>query len=269
MFRYFGFGSNLNITSLLAKGVKPLASRRATLKGWRLCFNVQHFFQHEGGVANIEPSATASDQVLGVLYDCPDDALASLDAMEAYGHGYDRITLEVEVEGELISAFTYVGMPEFIDNDCLPSQRYLNIVVNGARQTGLDSDYVNRLMSQSIHQADEYPPFIAPPGDYPVFDEASLAQHPMYTALYGFVFDMSAARSLHDYLKEFFGGCDMTLFHLKRLDSSDGNESMEHIWKGLLNKAQQCYLNAYLNEYAKEYRYVGRFDYNNNKLGVR
>ena len=263
MFRYFGFGSNLNITSLLAKGVKPLSSRRATLNGWQLCFNVQHFFRHEGGVGNIERSETPGARVLGVLYDCPDDVLASLDAMEACGHGYDRITIEVEAEGEMISAFTYVGMPEFIDNDCLPSRRYLNIVVNGARQAGLDSDYVNKLMKQSIHQPDDYPPFTPPLGDYPVFDEASLAQHSMYTALYGFVFDMSEARPLHNYLKRFFSGCDMTLFHLKRLDSSDGKESMDHVRNGDLNKSQRRYLNAYLNEYAREYRYVGRFEYNN------
>ena len=263
MFRYFGFGSNLNITSLLAKGVKPLASRRAILNGWQLRFNVQHFFQHEGGVGNIERSETADDYVLGVLYDCPDDALPSLDAMEASGHGYERITVEVEVEGETISAFTYVGMPEFIDDDCLPSRRYLNIVLDGARQAGLDGDYVNKLMAQPLHQADDYPPFSPPVGDYPVFDEASLALHPMYTALYGSVFDMSEARPLHKYLKSFFGGADMTLFHLKRLDSSDGKESMDHIRNGHLNKAQLDYLNAYLGEYAKEYRYVGQFDYKN------
>jgi len=269
MFRYFGFGSNLNINSLLAKGVKPLASRRAILKDWRLRFNVQHFFQHEGGVGNIERSEASGDRVLGVLYDCPDECLQPLDAMEANGYGYERITLEVEVEGELISAFSYVGMPEFIDNECLPSQRYLNIVVNGARQAGLDSDYVNRLVAQPVHHADDYPFYAPPLGDYPTFDETSLARHPMYTALYGSVFDMSEARPLHQYLKSFFGGCDMTLFHLKRLDSSDGKESMDHIRNGHLNKAQMYYLNAYLNEYAKEYNYVGRFDYNNNKLGVQ
>jgi len=74
---------------------------------------------------------------------------------------------------------------------------------------------------------------------------------------------MSEARPLHEYLKSFFGERDMTLFHLKRLDSSDGNESMEDVLNGRLNNAQQRYLNGYLNEYAKEYRYVGRFNYNN------
>ena len=54
----------------------------------------------------------------------------------------------------------------------------------------------------------------------------------------------------------------MTLFHLKRLDSSDGKESMDDIRHGRLNEVQQCYLNSYLNEYAREYRFIGRIDYN-------
>lgn len=261
MFRYFGFGSNMNITSLRAKGIEPLASRRALLHGWRLRFNVQHFFRHEGGVGNIERAASPDGRVLGVLHDCPDEALAALDAMEAYGHGYDRIVVEVEADGAKVPAFTYVGMPAFIDDGCLPSRRYLNIVVDGARQAGLDDDYLRYLMAHPVHRPDDYPPFTPPPGDFPVFDAASLARHPLYTALYGAVFDMSAARPLHEYLKGFFGGRDMTLFHLKRLDGSDGRESIDDIRHGRMNEAQWHYLNGYLNEYAREYRYVGRFNY--------
>jgi hypothetical protein len=261
MFRYFGYGSNMNITSLRAKGVEPIYSRCAVLHGWRLRFNVQHFFRHEGGVGNIEHSSTAGDQVLGILHDCPDEALAPLDAMEAYGHGYDRITIEVECDGEQVPAYTYVGMPEFIDDTCLPGQRYLNIVVDGARQSGLDPDYIRNLQAQPVHQPDDYPPFSAPAGNYPMFDASSLAQHPLYTALYGAVFDMAEARPLHGYLKTFFGGRDMTLFHLKRMDSSDGSESMNDIRHARLNQAQRQYLNAYLNEYCREYRYVGSFDF--------
>ncbi|MET0026432.1 MAG: gamma-glutamylcyclotransferase family protein [Candidatus Thiodiazotropha sp.] len=264
MFRYFGYGSNMNIVSLKAKGVVPLAAHRAVLHGWRLRFNVQHFFRHEGGVGNVEISALPGDQVLGVVYECPDDALASLDAMEACGHGYQRITIAVDAEGTQVDAFTYVGMPEFIDNQCLPSRRYLNILIEGARQAGLDPKYVNALISHPVHRSDVHPPFHVPPGDFPVFDARSLAQHPRYTALYGAVFDMSHARPLHDYLQGFFGGRDMTLFHLKRLDTSNGEESMDDIRQGRLTQAQLDYLNGYLKEYAREYRYVGRYNYNDN-----
>ncbi|MET0090500.1 MAG: gamma-glutamylcyclotransferase family protein [Candidatus Thiodiazotropha sp.] len=264
MFRYFGYGSNMNIVSLKAKGVVPLAAHRAVLHGWRLRFNVQHFFRHEGGVGNIEASDLPGDHVQGVVYECPDDVLASLDAMEACGHGYQRIIIAVDAQGTQVDAFTYVGMPEFIDNQCRPSRRYLNILVEGARQAGLDSKYVHALMSHPVHRSDAHPPFHAPQGDYPVFDARSLAQHPRYTALYGAVFDMSQARPLHDYLQGFFGGRDMTLFHLKRLDTSNGEESMDDIRQGRLTQAQLDYLNGYLNEYAREYRYVGGYNYNDN-----
>jgi sulfite reductase (NADPH) flavoprotein alpha-component len=261
MFNYFGYGSNLNLTSLRAKGVEPLSSRRAVLHGWCLRFNVQHFFRHEGGVGNIEPSEIPGDRVLGLFHTCPDDALSHLDAAEACGHGYNRITVGVMANGERISAYTYVGMPAFIDDRCLPSRRYLNILIDGARASGLDPDYVRQLETQPVKPPTDHPPFQPPPGDYPVFDAAALARHPLYTALYGAVFDMSQARPLHEYLKGFFGGRDMTLFHLKRLDSSDGSESMDDLRYARLNLVQQRYINGYLNEYAREYRYVGRFKY--------
>lgn len=263
MFRYFGFGSNMNIVSLRAKGVEPLRSRPATLPGWHLRFNVEHFFRHEGGVGNIEPSQTPGNKVLGMLHDCADEALDSLDAMEAYGHGYDRIQVEVEADGQSLPAYTYVGMPNFINDQCLPSRRYLNIVIEGAKQSGLDGDYIKMLESQAVLPRNDHPMFTPPAGNFPVFDRNTLPLHPLYTALYGAVFDMTDARPQHEYLKRFFDGRDMTLFHLKRMDSSDGSETMEDIRHGRINKAQLQYLNGYLNEYAKEYQYVGRFEFSN------
>lgn len=261
MFRYFGFGSNMNMTSLKAKGVEPLKAQKAVLHGWQLRFNVQHFFRQEGGVGNIEHTRDADDCVHGVLYECADEALAPLDAMEAYKHGYDRITVDVEAEGTIFTAYTYIGMPEFIDDRCLPSRRYLNILIEGARSAGVDSDYVLNLSRQPIHPPKEYPSFTPPEGNYPIFNADSLTQYPLYTALDGAVFDMTDARPLHEYLKVFFGGKDMTLFHLKRLDCSDSNETMDDIRHGRFSQIQRQYLDGFLNEYAREYRYVGRFNY--------
>jgi hypothetical protein len=42
MFLYFGYGSNINLISLNAKGVEPISSQPGILRGWRLRFNVQH-----------------------------------------------------------------------------------------------------------------------------------------------------------------------------------------------------------------------------------
>ena len=287
MMLYFGFGSNMSMASLKTKGVRPRASCKATLPGWRLRFNVQHFFHHEGGVGNIEYTGNPADQVMGVLHACTDDALPLLDAAEAYGHGYDRIKVDVlcaasdvkafnaainntsgateplaqttHTSPKTITAITYIGMPEFINDQCQPSRRYLNILLDGSRQAQLDSHYIEVLAQHPVHICEEYPIFKPPSGEYPTFNAVSLAQYPLYTALADAVFDMSQARPLHTFLKGYFGGKDMTLFHLQRLNTQDTHTTMDDVRNGRLNRAQQQHLNAYLNEYAREYRFVGHY----------
>lgn len=262
MFYYFGFGSNISMASLKAKGVTPIQSQPATLHGWRLRFNVQHFFRNEGGVGNIQYTGSNEDKVLGMLHECLDDNLIDLDAAEAHGYGYNRITLDVETnEKSNVSALTYIGTPEFIDDSCLPSRRYLNIIISGAKQAGFKEEYIHKLMAQPVLTPSRYPKFIPPPGDYSVFNNHNISSYPLYTVLHGHVFDMSSARPHHDYLKIFFGGKDMTLFHLKRLDSSDNKETLDDIKYNKLNIKQQEYLNGFLCEYAMEYDYVGQFNY--------
>jgi len=259
VFWYFGYGSNMDLRSLRAKGVEPRMSERAVLRGWRLRFNVRHFFRHEGGVGNIEPADDPSGVVWGVLHLCEDEHLALLDAAEAYGHGYDRITVAVRADRGEQSAITYVAMPSFLDDGCRPTRRYLNILLQGATAAGLDPAYVDSLGRHPLHPKQPVAPFVPPPGEFPGFTAATLAQHPMLTALDVAVFDMSGARWHHRFLQGLFGGKDMTLFHLKRLDGSDGSETQEDIAHGRLSPAQRRCLDEYLHAYMEEYVYVGRY----------
>ena len=269
MVHYFAYGSNMNLVSLRAKGVEPRSSVRAVLRGWRLAFDVHHWFRHEGGVGNIKPSRDPSDLVRGVVHECEDENLALLDAVDALGVGYDRVEVDVEVESSAgpVRAFAYVGVPSYLDKHCLPTQRYLNILVKGAIGAGLDQAYISALRGHPIHLAKQYPPFEHPGGDVPAFDRASLAREPMLTALAGAVFDMTDCRWQLDCCKPLFGGKDMTLFHLKRLDTSDGSESLDDLAHDRISEAARRYLNAYLHEYAAEYRYVGRYVYDSPRPG--
>ncbi len=261
MYKYFAYGSNLNLISLRAKGVEPRSSELATLKGWKLLFNVRHWFRHEGGVGNIRPSDDPADYVQGLLHLCEDDHLPLLDAMEAYGVGYDRKEVELEMAHGPTRALTYVGLPAYLDNSCLPTRRYLNIILKGATSAGLDETYIERLRRHALHPEEDRPPFEHPQSDAPEFDRALLAANPHYTALAGAVFDMRGARCELDCLQELFGGKDMTLFHLKRHDTSDGRETLEDVKQDRISDAGRKYLNTYLHEYAAEYRYVGRYVY--------
>jgi len=261
MFYYFGYGSNLNLTSFRAKGVEPLWYEPVVLQGWKLVFNVRHWFRHEGGVGNIVATNNPQDEVHGLLYACKDEQLASLDLMESYGVAYDRIEFEIDTSAGRVKAKTYVGLPAYLDNARLPTRRYLNILLNGAKEAGLNERYIEKLRHHPVQRNKDYPPFLPSASTGLVFDQESLKQYPFYTALAGAVFDMANARSDLQCIWDLFGGKDMTLFHLKRHECSDSDEMLEQFKRGTLSKAAHKYLNAYLHEYNNEFHYVGRYEY--------
>ncbi len=260
-FLYFGYGSNLNLISLSAKGVTPLSSEKGILKGWSLRFNVAHWFAHEGGMGNIIPTNKPQDYVEGIVHTCKIEELPSLDEMEAYGIGYDRIEVEIETKHGMVVAFVYVGLPAFINDTCLPTKRYLNILINGARMAKLSPDYIHKLENTPLLKMDHYTIFNAPNGDYPKFTEESLKEHTYLTSLAGAVFDMRNCRKELSSFKLFFGGKDLTLYHLRRHDSSSGDETINDFLNGNISAGQKDYINAYLNEYAKEFQYSGTIHY--------
>lgn len=259
MFFYFGYGSNMSVSSLRAKGVTAMRSEAAMLEGWRLTFNIPEFFRIEGGTGNIELCPNAS--VHGVLHACRDADLATLDQLEAVGSVYNRIEASVlTYTGRRAHAYVYVGIPAITNPHCLPSQRYLNILTSGAEQMRLDPDYIAQLRGTPALPRPAFPPFVHPVGAA-IFRLEDLPQRPHCTALAGGVFDMGGARRQHDYLKRLLSGKDVTLLFLKRMDTSSGNETFEDVRQGHYSDAQREYLNAYLHEFAREYRYLGRLDY--------
>jgi len=260
MFAYFGYGSNINLVSLRAKGVKPISSQRAVLHGWKLKFNVQHWFHHEGGVGNIEP-ATKDDKVEGMVHICQNEHLASLDAVESYGVGYDRVIVEPATENGLAKAWTYVGLPAFLNDGLFPTQRYLNIIIKGAEVAGLSESYIDKLRHHPVFPEKEYGEFHFPSHKGQIYTESSLSSIPYMTAISGAVFDMRGARSELASIAGLLGGKDMTLFFCKRHDTSDGTETMADILNGRITPAAKKYLDAYLHEFAKEFQYAGRLEY--------
>lgn len=267
MFYYFGYGSNLSVIALRAKGVFPLRSEPAVLEGWRLTFNVPDFFPIEGGTGNIETAP--DDTVHGVLHACRDRDLVTLDRLEALGVTYERVVLGVTTyAGRRKSAYVYVGIANNLDSRLQPSERYRNILARGAVDMKLDGAYVDRLLSISCLPRANPPPFDPGPMDR-VFTLETFWKERSLTALAGYVFDLSGARAEHAYLQDFLAGKDVTLFFLKRLDTSDGNESFDDVRSGRLSDVQRGYLNGYLYEFAREYKLVGRLEYDSDSPGLR
>lgn len=261
MFYYFGYGSNLSVISLKAKGVDPLSSEPARLEGWKLVFNIPDFFQIEGGTGNIVPGAD-TDVVHGALHGCRAGDVHKLDQLEAVGVTYRRVETTVTAySGRRVRAYVYVGLADILDDACLPSQRYRNILVQGATDMRLDPRYIAELRAMPTHPTPAFPAFACPGDVQRTFTLAEVAREPHLTALGGFVFDMSNARPRHAYLRTLLGGKDATLLFMRRMDTSDGSETVESVTRGAFNDAQRSFLNGYLHEFAREYRVVGRLDY--------
>lgn len=260
VFYYFGYGSNLSVVSLRAKGVDPLTSEAAILFGWRLVFDIPDFFTIEGGTGNIEPCA--EDAVHGVLHGCRSRDLAKLDELEALGIRYERVeTSVVTYSGRRVHAYVYVGLDEVLEPSHRPSDRYKNILVRGAVDMSLDPRYIERLRAIETWPRPDRGPFVPPPSVTRRFTLEQLGDMSTCTALSGHVFDMTRAREAHAYLRKLLGRKDATLLFLKRMDTSTGMETHGDVAAERFSPAQRAYLDSYLHEFAREYDYVGRLDY--------
>ncbi len=259
---YFGYGSNMNLAALAAKGVQPRESTRARLSGWRLTFDVHHWFAlEEGGVGNIRRTESG-DQVQGVVHLVDAEDLERLDRLESRGVGYDRVEVQVELEGraEPLRALTYVGMPDYLDASCRPTQRYLNLLIAGAQAAGLDDDYIEALRTQPVHLRPDRGPYRAPAATAErEIARDELVEQARWTAIGDQVFDMSQVQPKLRCVWPVFGGRDTTCFHMHRHDRARGDETREDWAKARVHPEILAYIESYLHAYAREFIHVGTF----------
>jgi cation transport regulator ChaC len=137
---YFAYGSNMcRATFIERRGMQPLATRRARLDGYRLCFDLP-IGPGERGVANLIADGDAS--TWGVAYLLADEACAFLDRTEGLHRGfYKRLAVEIVADdGERLAAFAYQG--DLRRPERKPSARYLGLLLAGAREQDLPAEYV-------------------------------------------------------------------------------------------------------------------------------
>jgi len=139
--RYFAYGSNMDPAQMEGRcpGAVPLGPAR--LPGYRI------FFRWDspgwgGGVADVQE--TTGHEVWGVLWDLLPGHEDSLDDYEAVAEGvYGKREVTVEASDGPRGAYLYIMAPDRAEKP--PSQRYLRVLIRGARAHGLPEAYVQEL----------------------------------------------------------------------------------------------------------------------------
>ena len=144
MLWYFAYGSNLDPRTFLGRRrMRPRDTRRARLDGYRLIFDLP-IGKGERAVANLLPASES--HVHGVAYSIGRIQAARLDRTEGVPRAYQRVEVPLVFEDAQDSdAFTYVS--ERRTPGRKPSERYMNLLLRGARHHELPQDYVAWLRS--------------------------------------------------------------------------------------------------------------------------
>ena len=144
---YFAYGSNLDPRTFLGRRrMRPLDTTVAKLRDWALCFDLA-VGKSDRGVANLYPSS--GGHVWGVAYLITAQQFAWLDRTEGVHWGaYRRLPIEMlrndaHPDGEKLAGFTYVS--ERRRTGRRPSQRYMGLLLHGARHHGLPAEYLRFL----------------------------------------------------------------------------------------------------------------------------
>lgn len=145
---YFAYGSNMARAIFLeTRRMQPLASQCGWLDGYRLCFNIP-VGPGERGVANLLREVGARTH--GVLYQLSIDDFDRLDGTEGVSFGlYQRVPVSiVTAQHGVIEAWTYQSTA--ITDGRKPSLRYIQLLLDGARENGLPGEYVAYLQGLEL-----------------------------------------------------------------------------------------------------------------------
>ncbi|UJR11469.1 hypothetical protein I4U23_015648 [Adineta vaga] len=142
-FNYFGYASNLKESLLEERigGDHPLSIHAGRLNDYQFRFN--HMQPNGDGRANIVPKKRA--YVYGLVYVISNKHREYLLKTEP---GYRVIEVDIELENDqsIIRAITFIDETN-IENDFLPSNEYLQTIIDGAREHQFSENYINSIVS--------------------------------------------------------------------------------------------------------------------------
>ena len=136
---YFAYGSNLSKQQMNRRIGSIPTSILASLPNYRLAF--RQVLRGCETYATIVPEQGA--MVFGVAYLCNQEAFDLLDGFEGVAQNcYRRESVVISsFDGKPLTGYVYIG-DQFLNAESKPASNYLDLILTGAREHQLPSDYI-------------------------------------------------------------------------------------------------------------------------------
>lgn len=139
---YIAYGSNLNLPQMAFRCPTAEVAGVSELKDYELLFRGGR----RGAVATVEPKEGSSVPVL--LWKIRQKDEEALDRYEGYPRLYDKQMMEVELDGNPISAMVYVMTPGYEFGT--PSDYYADVIWQGYESSGLDTQVLEDAINHAV-----------------------------------------------------------------------------------------------------------------------
>jgi len=138
---YFAYGSNMNISRMVDRGITPKKSISFELQDYKLVMNKKSYKNPSMGFANIIPKQNSI--VEGVLYTINRDDIKKLDKFEGYPKHYNKNILKID-NNEI---YVYVANPKWeSDVELNVTEKYKNHILKGKQF--LSEKYYNDIIKK-------------------------------------------------------------------------------------------------------------------------
>jgi gamma-glutamylcyclotransferase len=145
---YFAYGSNLNKNQIKSRIGYVHSKYTATLKGYGFIYNKKS----KDGTAKANIKQSGDELTRGICYEIDLSQFNHL--KDTAEKDYQDIDVWVEIdEGKYIIAKSFSAKKEFIiadTSDTSPSQEYVKIILDGAKESQLPDDYISKYLASSL-----------------------------------------------------------------------------------------------------------------------
>lgn len=140
---YFAYGSNMNHKQMQERCPDSRFIKAVCLNNAGFRYDGRSKTWDDKAVANIVSSD--GEKVWGGLFEVSGNDLAELDRCEGFPKSYGKKIVQViDIEGNVYDAWVYFRIGE-IEGE--PSEKYRNVVLEGANNCNLPDDYIKKIFS--------------------------------------------------------------------------------------------------------------------------